>query len=95
MKIFITYFAIGFLGGIPLAFMPLRMATSVDYVEGYYEGFDDAQALFAEAMVRIDDREAAEGISLSKEAYRAVLRAAVGHVDARSSRRIKKMLEEE
>ena len=78
---------------LPLAFIPFGVTP--DYIVGYYEGWDDAQALFAEAMTTIDDREAAEGFKLTKEQYRMLLRSAVAHVNPRSSKRVKKMLEEE
>ena len=82
---------------LPLAFMNLPVTPEYQYAYqiGYYDGWDDAQALFAEAMVTLDDREASGGIILSKEQYRACLRAAVGHVNPRSNKRIKKMLEGE
>ena len=67
---------------------------SVDYVEGYYNGFDDGIAVMANAMTMIDDKEAASGFALSKEQYRAVLRAAVGHnSNARSNRKVRQLLE--
>jgi hypothetical protein len=98
MKVFLTYLCIGFtstvlIGSTLKAFIPF--GATPDFIVGYYEGWDDAQALFAAAMVTIDDREAAEGFKLSKEQYRMLLRSAVGHVNPRSSKRVQKMLEGE
>jgi hypothetical protein len=51
---------------LPFAFIPF--GASPDYIIGYYEGWDDAQALFAQAMTTIDDREAAEGVQVNQGA---------------------------
>ena len=87
--------AIGFLGtGTLLSFIPL--SASPEYIAGWYDGYDDGIAVMANAMTTIDDREAASGFALTKEQYRAVLRAAVGHnSNARSNRKVRQLLEME